>query len=76
MALVTDDEDEFRGLTRFEPRRFSRVDRWVIFQGLVEPWPGRARRRRQRREEELFEASHHGVESLTSRGTRDVLPER
>ena len=67
--MIADDEDEFRGLTRFEPRRFSGVDCRVIFQGLVQPWSGRARRRRQRREED--EASHHGVESLTSRGTRD-----
>ena len=28
------DQDEFRGLTRFEPRRFSGVDRWVVREGL------------------------------------------
>ena len=54
--MITDDQDKFRGLTRFEPRRFSGVDRRVVREGLVEPWPGRARRRRQRREED--EASH------------------
>ena len=62
--MVADDEDKFRGLVPcFYSCRFSGVDRWVFFQGLVQPWPGRARRRRQRREEEWFEASHHGVES-------------